>query len=992
MNRQTAIGLLFLLLSDSFTFSQKLPFLFQEADQRKMDLWVDSVFDSMNLDERIGQLIIIKADPSDLYRESVLKCIKEYKIGGILFSGGNLSDQAENTNVYQKVSRIPLWIAFDGEWGLSMRLKDTPRFPKNMMAGAITNNDLISMYGKEMGRECRELGININFAPVLDINDNPFNPVIGTRSFGENQQAVAEKAIAYAKGLESQKVISVGKHFPGHGNTSEDSHKTLPVVTHSESQLEEFELYPFARFVQEGLAGIMTGHLSVPALDDSSDLPASLSPKIVTGLLRNKWGFTGLTFTDALEMKGAASKSVSSCVLALLAGNDVLLSPQRISSDFAAIKSAIESGYLRLSIVEEACRKILQYKYITGLNQYKPIELKGLSQRISTDYSEWLIQKMNNEAVTLLKNDNNKIPIQGLDSNTIAVLSIGGNDNSAFVGRLALYGKFDFYRLAANAGQIEINSVFNKLSQYSRIICCIHAERMADLPALQSLAKKAEVHLCFFISPYSLIRYALSINYAQSVTLAYENTPGAQNAAAEILMGGIDAKGKLPVTISALFKFGTGLQTNKVRLSYQKPQEVNMDGRVLQKIASIVNDGIDNRAFPGCQILIAKNGVVVYNQSFGFFDYAGTHPVQNSDVYDLASVTKALATVPAVMKLTDMKVIALSDKISRFIPELKNTNKQNITIQDALFHETGLPSFLPIYQLLIDKSSYSGSLFSKRRDYSHRILYDTNVYARTDFKFYPTKVSQTPQSGISRQVAENFYVNDDFPQEILDEIVAAPLNYRQNYVYSDLNFVLLAKVVENSAVQSLNKFLESNFYSRLGAWTTCFLPLQKIDKENIAPTENDEFLRNQILIGYPHDEMAAFSGGVSGNAGLFSNANDMAKILQMFINFGEYGGERYLNHETVQTFTQKKSSNGWRGLGFDKPDLSRPDRGPTGVYAPASTFGHTGFTGTCFWVDPDNQLIYIFLSNRVYPSRTHKRLMEMKIRPQIQDIIYEALH
>ena len=989
MSRSITIALL-LLLTCSFAFAQKLPNLFQEVNQEKMNQWVDSVFDSMTLDERIGQLIILKSDPSISYQESTIKKINNYKVGGIIFSGGSLSDQAESTNEYQKASTIPLWIAFDGEWGLSMRLNNTPRFPKNMMLGAIANNELIRLYGEEMGRECRELGIQINFAPVVDVNDNPNNPVIGTRSFGEKPQTVLEKGIAYAKGLESQKIIAVGKHFPGHGNTSEDSHKTLPVIKSSRSHLDEIELYPFAHFVQEGFSGIMTGHISVPALDQSSGLAASLSPKIVNGLLKNEWGFTGLSFTDALEMKGAASKDDNSCVLALLAGNDVLLCPKNMAVDFAAIKKSVESGVISLSTIENNCKKILQYKYITGLNQYKPVEMKGLQQRINTDYADWLIQKLNNESVTLLKNNNNVLPIKQLDKNKIAILSIGVDDEPAFWKRMALYGTFDFFQLAANAASSDIESVFEQLKKYSRIIVAVHTDRMNDFPSLQSLAKEKEVHLCFFISPYALTQYAQSIAQAQSVTLAYENTPGAQNAAAEILMGGIAAKGKLPVTIPGIFGCGSGLETNKVRLSYQKPQEVNMNENILKKIASIVNEGIKNQAFPGCQVLVAKDGVVVYNQSFGFFDYANTHPVQNTDVYDLASVTKTLATLPSVMKLIDTKKITLSDNISQFVPELKNTDKENLTIRDALFHETGLPASLPLYQLIIDKNSYSGPLYSRRRDYTYRTLYDTNVYMRTDFKFDSTLVSKTPQPGISMQVAENFYIKNDFQRDVLNEIIKAPLSKKKGYLYSDLNFVLLKNVVENCTAQSLDKYVETNFYSRLGANSTCFLPLRKINKEAIAPTENDEFLRNQILIGYTHDETAALMGGVSGNAGLFSSANDLAKILQMFLNLGEYGGERYLSQETVQTFTKTKSSISRRGLGFDKSDPSHPENSPTGELAPASTYGHTGFTGTCFWVDPDNHLIYIFLSNRVYPLRTHKQLMEMKIRPQIQDIIYKA--
>ena len=990
MNRKISISLLFLLLSGSFTLAQNFPNLYKDVDRRKMIQWVDSVFDSMTLDERIGQLIIMKAAPDASYRESVLKNIREYKIGGILFSGGTLSDQAENTNLYQKASRVPLWISFDGEWGLSMRLKDTPRFPRNMMLGAIINNDLIRLYGEEMGRECRELGIHINFAPVLDVNDNPGNPVIGTRSFGENQQAVSEKGIAYAKGLESQKVISVGKHFPGHGNTSEDSHKILPVINHTKTQLEKIELYPFTRFINEGFAGIMTGHLAVPALDQSSGLATSLSPAIIKGLLKNELKFNGLCFTDALEMKGADLKNGNSCVLALLAGNDVLLCPERISSDFTAIKKSIETGVLSVSIIEEACKKVLKYKYITGINQHKPIEMRGLHQRIHTEYTDWLIQKLNNEAVTLLKNENKTIPVQNLDKNKIAILSIGVNDEPDFWKHITLYGKFDFFQLPANASSNEIESVFRKLRDYSRIICCIHAERMNDLLSLQSLSQEKEVHLCFFTSPYTLRRYSQSIMNAQSVVLAYESSPAAQNAAVEIIIGGIPAKGKLPVTISSIFECGSGLETYKVRLSYQKPEEVKMDNNILKKINEIVNQGIRNKAFPGCQILVAKNGVVVYNKSFGNFDYANTHPVQNSDVYDLASVTKALATVPAIMKLVDTKKIALSDKISRFVYELNDTDKKDLTIRNALFHETGLPSSIPFYRLLIDENSYSGPLYSNRRDLIYRTLYDTNVYMRTDFKFYSSIVSKTSKPGFSKQVAENFYIKDNFQDDIMNEIIKTPLNTRRGYLYSDLNFLLLKEVVESNTELTFDKYLETYFYNRLGAYSTCFLPLRKIDKSTIAPTENDEFLRNQIIIGYTHDETAALMGGVSGNAGLFSNANDLAKILQMFLYLGEYGGDKYLSRETVQTFIQTKSSISRRGLGFDKPDLSHPLTSPTGIYAPASTYGHTGFTGACFWVDPDNQLIFIFLSNRIYPSRTYKQLMEMRIRPQIQDVIYEA--
>ncbi|GHV31318.1 beta-N-acetylglucosaminidase [Bacteroidia bacterium] len=947
-----------LLIFSSLTYAQKQPTLYQLTDSLKMVQWADSIFDSMTLDEKIGQLFMVTTDPSPSYNAKILKYIQEQKIGGILFSKGSLEDEAQSINLYQQSSKIPLLISFDGEWGLSMRIENTPRFPKNMMLGAITDNHLIQLYGAEVGRECRELGVHINFAPVLDVNNNPDNPVIGNRSFGENKQLVAEKSIAYSQGLESYKVMAVGKHFPGHGDTSADSHKTLPVVNHSQQHIEDIELYPFKEFIEEGFSGIMTGHLSVPALDNTPRMPSSLSPKIVDRLLKKDLKFKGLTFTDALVMKGATAtikKSIS--VQALVAGNDILLNPTQIASEIAEVKRAVELGVINLSTIEERCLKVLRYKYILELNNLKPVELYGLSERINSDYAKWLVQKLNNEAITLLKNNGEQIPVKELGKKKIAVLSIGADYNSAFQNRLALYGNFDFFNMTLSDVQKNPGTVFGQLKDYDEVICSIHSIKQSDFPELRSLAKEIPVSLCFFTLPYSLVRFKQSISAAKSVVLAYEDTPGAQQAAAEIIMGGIPAKGKLPVSISNLFDFGDGLTTQKVRLSYQEAPEVKMSSERLRKIEFIVKEGIDNQAFPGCQIVVAKEGVVVYNQSFGYFDYAGTHPVRNTDVYDLASVTKTLATLPAIMKLYDTKKITLSDKISRFVPELKHSDKENLTIQSALFHATRLPAFLPFYKSLTE-----------------------------------TMVSTQPETGIEKQVADHFYIKTDFQKEVLKAIIDSKLRKNNGYLYSDLNFMLLKEIIENIFDQTLDNFLNNWLYADLGANSTGFLPLRKISIENIAPTEYDEIWRKQLLVGYPHDEAAAVMGGVSGNAGLFSNANDLAKVLQMLLNGGEYGDEKYLSKETVSLFTKTKSAHSRRGLGFDKPDMENPGKSPTSLSASAHTYGHTGFTGTCFWVDPDKDLIYIFLSNRVYPSRTPNRLSQLNIRTRIQDVIYEAIN
>jgi len=922
--------------------AQTVPNLYKNADQRAMNRWVDSVMQTLSPDEKIGQLFMPIVKPSHDWQTKTLKWIDKQKIGGILFSGGTTDEQLASLQRYQEASRIPLLISADAEWGLSMRLKNTPRFPKNMMLGAIQDNQWLQRYGEEMGRECREMGIHINFAPVLDVNSNPANPVIGTRSFGENPQPVAAKAIAYAQGLESQGVLSVGKHFPGHGDTSQDSHLTLPSLSHNRARLDAVELLPFRQYIAAGLGGMMTAHLAIPALDSTAQLPASLSPSIVTDLLTDELGFQGLKFTDALMMKGATRTGSSACVESLLAGNDVLLGMDNVETEFSAVRQAVASGLISMQKIDEHCRKILTYKYILH-NNATPSD-----KNLSTETASELILKLNAEAITLLKNKKEAIPLQDLERK-IAVVSIGDHLKNSFQTTLALYDNFDFIALDSDKAQ---SFPLPRLSKYDAVIVALHSEKtVAYNTALQSLGKATEVHLCFFTSPYYLSKMKSAIRAATSLVLAYENTDGAQQMAAQVMMGGLPAKGKLPVAIKDLYDCGDGLTTEKaVRLAYLPPSAVGMSSRVLSRIDSVVADGIRQKAFPGCQILVAKDGVVVYHRAFGYFDYDGNHPVSNNDIYDVASLTKVTATLPAIMQLYDHNKLRLSAPLSQYVPLLRNSDKAKITVRNALYHQSGLIPFISFVP---------------------------------DLQVFPT-----PHTGFNRQAGDSFYIADNFDAVILRRIVESKLK-PQRYLYSDLNFMLLKEAVENLSEKSLDVYTEENFYAPLGSATTGFLPMRKFDRSIIAPTEYDTIVRRQLIRGFTHDESAAFMGGVSGNAGLFSNANDLAKLLQMYLNHGVYGGKRYFSAATAKLFTTSKSTISRRGLGFDKPDKAH-ETGSTALQASAATYGHTGYTGTCFWVDPEQQLIYIFLSNRVYPSR-NTGLMTLNIRPKIQAIIYEAI-
>lgn len=546
--------------------AQTIPNLYRNVDQTKMNHWVDSVFDSMTYDERIGQLFMVIADPKSDNRnmQRLMRYVNEIKIGGILFHKGNPVTQAEVTNRLQKASRVPMFVSLDGEWGLSMRLSGTTRFPKNMMLGAIEDNRLITEYGKEVARQCKEMGIQINFAPDIDVNSNTDNPIIGLRSFGENPQAVTEKGLAYARGLEGEGIISVSKHFPGHGDTAEDSHNTLPSVHHDLARLDSVELYPFKRYIYDGYAGVMTGHLYVPALDKTRNLPSSFSRPIVTGLLKDKLGFRGLCFTDALAMKGATtSKSDNPSVKALLAGNDILLAPAAPINDFTAVKEAIDEGILNIEEVEAKCIKILQYKYITGLNKYKPIEIKGLSERLNSPHAEWLAAKLNAEAITLLKNEADFIPLKQLDKKKIAALSIGSPVGNDFQKMLSRYDSVANFSISRSSTAAQVQQVYKQLEKYDVIICSIHTVRIPESQLLRQLATKKELVYAFFTLPYFCKDYKNSIQKAKAVVMGYEATPLAQEYAAQLIFGGIAAKGKLPVTIPGLYYAGTGLFTEK---------------------------------------------------------------------------------------------------------------------------------------------------------------------------------------------------------------------------------------------------------------------------------------------------------------------------------------------------------------------------------------------------------------------------------------------
>ncbi|MDH6355757.1 beta-N-acetylhexosaminidase [Dysgonomonas sp. PH5-45] len=988
MKKYLLPAILFLCSCSVFAGNRIETNMMKKVDQRKMNQWVDSVFNSLNRDQRIGQLItaITTGENTEANKKKILGWVKNQHIGGIIFLKGTPLEQAELTNVSQKNAKTPLLISIDGEWGLSMRLSGTTRFPKNMMLGAIRGDSLMYDYGCEVARQCKEMGIHINYAPDVDANSNPDNPVIGLRSYGEDPKRVARLAMQYARGLEDGGVMSVAKHFPGHGDTSADSHHTLPLINHSKKRLEEVELIPFESYINAGFGGVMIGHLNIPALDKSG-APSSLSKAIVTDLLQEKMGFTGLVFTDGLAMKGVAEEP-NMAIRILKAGNDVLLGPISVPKEFEAIKAALARGDLSEDLINEKCRKVLRYKYILGVNNTVAIEKSDLLDRLNTPMADWLNRKLNERAMTLLRNEKQIVPLKGLNNKKIAVVSLGDSKGNAFHRMLNQYADVTTFGVQSDK---ELSALKSRLAGFNTIIVAVHNRKSFSNNVLQSICADKQSVFTFFTTPYTMRNYMPLVKEADAVLVAYEDTPYSNEYAAQALFGGIMVDGVLPVSVKGLYSEGDGLVVNKTRLGYSSPEEVGMLTNKMKAIESIVKEGISAEAFPGCQVLVAKNGVVVYNEAFGTFAYNNKKEVSVTDIYDIASMTKATATLPAVMKLYDEKKISLLDKLSKHVPVLRETDKAAITIKEALFHETGITSFIPYYMPAIDTDSYEGKLFGAKKTEVYNALFDAGTWARTDYKYRPNLISTTPRKGFELQVADGLYANVAYKDVILNEIAGSKLRASKKYLYSCLNFMLLKEVVEQVSKKGLDVFVQQNFFRPLGATTTTYNPLKKFGKDRIIPTEKDDFLRKQLLQGYVHDEGAAFMGGVSGNAGLFSNANDLAKLYQMFLNEGVYGGERYLSRATCATFTKTKSANSRRGLGFDKPEPRNEKTSPCSPQTPLSTYGHTGFTGTCFWIDPDNELIYIFLSNRVNDKRTHKALMSLNIRPRIQEVIYNAM-
>lgn len=955
--------------------------------------WVDSVMNKLSFKEKVGQLFIYTIAPVDTKRnlELLREAVDTYKVGGLLFSGGKMQTQVDLTNRAQKQAKVPVMITFDGEWGLAMRLRGTPVFPRNMVLGCIRDNQLIYEYGREVARQCRQIGVQVNFAPVADVNINPKNPVINTRSFGEDPVQVADKVIAYAYGLEGGGVLSVCKHFPGHGDTDVDSHKALPVLPFTRERLDSVELYPFKKAIRAGLGGMMVGHLQVPAIEPIGGLPSSLSRNVVYDLLTDELAFKGLIFTDALAMKGVSGNGNVS-LQALKAGNDMVLAPRNLKDEIPAVLEAVEKGELSKEDIENKCRKVLTYKYVLGLKKKPFVQLSGLEQRVNSPQARDLIRRLNQAAITVLNNKNHILPLHADKAQRIALLEVGKpGETETLAKQMSRYASLSRFRLRPNQTEEENRRLRDSLATYKRIVIAVSEQRLTPYhPFFAKFAPESPAIYLFFTPGKMMLQIHRAVSDASAVVLGHSHNSDVQRQTADILFAKATADGRLSASLGGLFPTGAGVTITPESPSHFIPEEYGLSSALLKKIDTIALDGIQQGAYPGCQVVVLKNGHIMFDKAFGTYAGKGSPRVESTDIYDLASLSKTTGTLLAVMKLYDKGRFNLTDKISDYLPFLQRTDKKDITIREILYHQSGLPPWLPFYQEAIDKDSYDGRLFSVRKDAQHPVRIGTATWANPKFKFKSEYISPVKTGDYTVQICDSLWLNRSFRKVIEEKIVETPLKQKR-YVYSDIGFILLGMLVEQLAGMPMEAYLQREFYGPMGLERTGYLPLRRFAKSEIVPSNKDRFLRKETLQGFVHDEASAFFGGLAGNAGLFSTAREVAHIYQMLLNGGEIDGKRYLSKETCQLFTTEVSKISRRGLGFDKPDMQDSKKGNCASVAPAGVYGHTGFTGTCAWVDPENELVYVFLSNRIYPDVTNRKLNQLHIRERIQEAIYGAM-
>ncbi len=910
--------------------------------------WIESTLQQMTLEEKVGQLFVVFTTshymPDDSKRwQELLRYTKEKKVGGFYFSLGGVYEFPIHANRLQRISKIPLMISVDFEWGAGMRISEATTFPRAMALGATRDTNLAYKMGLAIAKEARALGVHQNYSPVVDVNNNPKNPVINTRSFSEDPKLVSAMARAFIRGTQDGNVIATVKHFPGHGGTDSDTHLVLPTINSSRARLDSVELLPFKNAIDAGVHSVMISHIHAAAFDPSENIPATASQNIVTNLLQQEFGFKGLIVTDALAMQAIAKlfSPGETAVRSFLAGADVLLMSPDTDTAIDSVVYAVKSGKIPEERLNHSVRKILRYKHMLGLDTNRFVDIQNVSAIINSSEHKMLAQEIARKSVTVLGNQNNILPLHNVNGKKIVDIVFSDNEDpdeaKELHNALLKRRRIELVRIDPRSNDMEYDDALKKATSADLLICQFDfqmrsgamsgslPENMSKLMSKIVGLKKSIVAISTG-NPYVAMDFPLVDAYVAT----FSPSDVSKEAAAEILFGEVAPQGKLPITIPSRYAFGDGVTYPQSVLRYGKPQEAGFNPDSLKKIDAIVENAIADSAFPGAVLLVAKDGVIVHEKAYGRITYEANAPkITTESMFDLASVTKVIATTSAVMRLVDEKKISLNDPIVKYFPAFAQNGKEKITIYNLMVHNSGLPAWRKFYEFC------------------------------------------------------------DSPKCVIDSIFATPLVYAtgDSMIYSDLGLITMGKLIEKVTKTTLNNYVDSVFFKPLGMNNIMYNPPPQF-MERIVPTEVDSFWKktNVALRGRVHDENAATLGGVSGHAGLFSTASDLVILLQMELNGGTYGGVRFIKEETIKQFTARQSEKSSRGIGWD---TKTSDGSFSGKYTSEKTFLHTGFTGTSVVVDPEKKIIVVFLTNRVYPTRANSKLF--RVRPAVHNAVYGAM-
>ena len=950
------------------SFAQQIDDPLLTKDFEAQQQWVDSVYAQMSTDEKIGQLFMVMAfsEKGESHFEQIKSQVKEYHLGGIIFSLGGPVEQTHWLNKLQQSSKTPLLIGMDAEWGVAMRLDSVQAFPWNMTLGAIQDNKLVEAIGNRIGEQAKRLGVHINFAPDVDINTNPKNPIIGNRSFGEEKENVTQKGLAFMKGMHQAGVLSSAKHFPGHGDTAKDSHLDLPIIRFDQQRLLSTEIYPFDRLMKAGVSSVMVGHLNVPAIEEG--IPSSLSKKIIEEILIQRNNYKGLIITDALNMGAASevSKINSIDVAAFLAGNDILLIPNDLKKAVKKMKRAFKQKKFTEERLAHSVKKILKAKYKVGLANFSPIPTATIEEDINTPKDDYFIHKAMGEAITLVKNDA-VIPLK--EKEIVGFLSLGDAVGEHFYQSLA---KEQILQRLTFTG--DIPTVVNAAKNLSTIVVGFHRSnqnpwKAADFSPkeralLKALNEKHKVVLASFVKPYALSKLE-DLPSFEGIIVGYQNNNPAQEQVAQLLLGKKEAKGKLPVSIHQEFPAGHGIITTSApkALETATPFELGLDANKLLKLDTLAQTALDSLVAPGFQILAARNGKVFYHKAFGYHTFEQKRAVQLTDVYDVASLTKVLATLPLLMQEVDQGKMSFESTLGELSAQFKGTNKADLSFQEVLSHQAGITPWIPFYKETLKEKN-----------------------AKRLRKYYRSNASKR----FPLEVAKGIYGRASLAQEQYEVLLTSDLR-EKGYHYSDLPFIFMQHILEERYNKGLDQLAQKNIFAPLGLKNTVFNAHKYLPQNRIVPSEVDDYFRQQELKGYVHDMTAALQGGISGHAGLFSNALEVATIMQMYLQKGSYVGKHFFDTTTFDAFNQCYycDQDNRRGVGLDKPQLWGGGMAFDGISA--KSFGHAGFTGTYAWVDPETQILFVFLSNRTYPSEKNRKLIDQSIRPRMLKLVHDAI-